>query len=131
MSLQKTQSNINTPVDLGSVVQVQLTPANIGLSTALAGSGSNASAIVLSCGLKNFAFGITSSQTSTVSIQRYLDQAATIPVGAAITGSLTANVATYVDSVDSVPYQSFIITVANSTSSAATISNCLLLLQAN
>jgi hypothetical protein len=123
--------NGNTPVDIGSVLQCYLLPASIGLSTSLPASGSVVSQAIISGGLKNFSFGITSNETATISIQRYIDNLGTIPVGAAITGSLTANTAGYVDSVDSVPYQSFIITVSNSTSTAATISNCALLLQAN
>lgn len=131
MSLIQTQMNINTPVDIGMVLQCPILPLTMNLATSINGSASVTSQVILTNGMKNFSFGITSSQAGSVSIQRYLDQAGLIPVGAAITASLVANTAAYADSVDSIPYQSMVISVSNSSGSSATISNCLLLLQAN
>jgi hypothetical protein len=130
MSLVTTQLNANTPVDIGQVLQCYLLPAAIGLNTTIAGNGNVVSNAIINNGFKNFAFCLKSTQAGSVSIQRYLDQAATIPVGAAITGSLVANTALTVDSVDSIPYQSMIITVSDSSGTGATISNCALLFQA-
>jgi len=131
MSQITTQMNANTPVDIGMVLQCPLAPSAIGLATSVLASGNVVSNAIITNGLKNFTFGITSSQNGSVSIQRYADQLGTIPVGAAITGSVTAATATDVHSTDSIPYQSMIITVNNTGGSTATISNCLLLLQAN
>lgn len=131
MSLVATQLNANTPQDIGPVLQCALLPAAIGLGTSIAASGNVVSQVIINNGFKNFTFAITSSQTGSASIQRYADQAGTTPVSTAITGSLTANTATDVHSTDSIPYQSMIITVTNTGGSTATISNCMLLLQAN
>jgi tryptophanase len=131
MSLVATQMNANTPVDQGSVLQCYLLPASISLAQSIAASGNVVSAIIITSGYKYFNFACKSTQGGSVSIQRYLDQAATIPVGAAITGSISANTAMNVDSVDNIPYQSFIITVSNSGGSTATLSNCALLLQSS
>lgn len=127
----KTQMNANTPVDIGSVLQCQLLPADIGLGISILASGNVISNAIITGGYKNFTFVMQSTQNGTISIQRYADQAATMPVSTAITGSITANTALDVHSTDSVPYQSMIITVSNSGGSTATISNCMLLLQAN
>ena len=131
MSLVTDQMQVNIAHDIGQVLQVALTPASLALNTSVGAGGSSVSQTTLTNGYKNFAFGITSTQAGSVSIQRYLDQAATIPQGAAITGTLTANTAATVNSSDSVPHQSLIITVNNSSGSTATLSNCLFLLQAS
>lgn len=117
-------------VDTGPKLQKFLTAADIGLSTSVAASGSSQSALVLSNGYGEFAFAVTSSQAGSVSIQRYLDTAGTIPQGAALTASLTASTAAVVNATDGVPFASFQVTVNNSGTAAATLSNVGLLLQA-
>jgi hypothetical protein len=133
MTLNVTQANVNVSRDVGAVDQVYLlantTPFPLPIS--VPASGNVNSGVITNCGYKNFTFALTSTQAGSVSIQRYVDQAGTIPVGAAITGSVTANTATDIHSTDSIPYQSMIITVNNSSGSIATLSNCALLLQAN
>lgn len=131
MGLVATQTNCNTPVDQGSPLQVQLLPEDIGLALTVAASGSVVSNVVLNGGYKAFSFACKGTQTGTISIQRYIDQEATIPMGSAITGSMSANTDTVVTNVDGKPFQSMIITVSNSGGSTSTLTNTLLLLQAN
>lgn len=131
MGLVMTQVNCNTPVDMGAPLQVELLPDTINLDTDVAAGSSSVSEIICTGGYKSFTFACKSTQTGNISIQRYVDQQATIPMGAALTGSLTANTDTVVTNVDGKPFQSMIITVENSSGSAAVLSNTMLLLQAN
>ena len=125
------QTDAHVVLDVGSAAQILLTPAAIGLGTSIAASGSNLSGIISTNGYKAFAFGVTSSQAGTVSIQRYLDAAATIPQGAPLTTSLTAATPAVVNATDGVPFQSAIVTVTNSGTVAATLTNTGLLLQSH
>ncbi|MGC9237754.1 MAG: hypothetical protein ACP5GF_12785 [Thiomonas sp.] len=117
-------------VDNGPKLQKLLTASELGLSTSVAASGSNASNVIQSNGYGAFAVAVTSTQAGTISVQRYLDPAGTIPQGAALTASLTANTAAVVNATDGAPFGSFVVTVTNSGSSAATLSNVGALLQA-
>jgi hypothetical protein len=129
MSLATQNVDACTPVDIGSPLQFVVPSASLNLDTTVAASGSTVSDLILTNGYKNFAFGITSTQTGSVSIQRYIDAAGTIKQGSAVTGSLVANTALTVNSTDSNPYQSLIVTISNSGGSTATLSNQILLLQ--
>ncbi len=131
MSNPANQIEVHTPVDAGQVLQVPLLPALINISASIAGNGSVVSDVIIANGYKAFAFGCTSSQNGTVSIQRYLDQAGTILQGAALTVSLTGGTAAILNNSDNHPFQSMVITVSNSSGSAATLTNTLLLLQSN
>ncbi len=131
MGLINTVSSPNTPVDMGSPLQCELSATDINLALSVAASGTSASNIILNGGFKSFAFATKSTEAGSISIQRYLDQAATIPQGAAITASLTANTDAVANNVDGKPFQSMIITVSNSGGSTATLTNTLLLLQAS
>lgn len=117
-------------VDNGPKLQKFLTAADIGLSTSVAASGSSTSSLIQSNGYGAFAVGVTSSQAGTLTVQRYLDAAGTVPQGAALTASLTAGTAAVVNATDGVPFVSFSVSVSNSGTSAATLSNVGLLLQA-
>ena len=117
-------------VDNGPKLQHFLTAAEIGLSTSVAASGSNTSALIGSCGYGAFALGVTSTQAGTITVQRYIDAEGTIPQGAALTATLTAGAPATVNATDGVPFQSFTVEVSNSGTSAATLSNVGLLLQA-
>ncbi|MHB1266294.1 MAG: hypothetical protein ACYCY2_01680 [Acidithiobacillus ferriphilus] len=117
-------------VDCGPKLQKLLTAVNIGLATSVAASGNNTSAPVLSNGYSSFAVGVTSSQAGTLTVQRYLDQGATIPQGAALTATLTAATAAVVNATDGVPFGSFTVSVSNTGTAAATLTNTGVLLQA-
>jgi hypothetical protein len=127
MSLARNQSESNLPVSIGSAMQVV---AATGLAATIASSGSINSELIQTNGYKNIAFGITSDQAGTVSIQRYIDAEGTIPQGAAITGTLVAATALTVNNNDGAAFQSMMITVSNSAGSTANLTGVMLLLQA-
>lgn len=130
-------STVNNTSDagfnVGSSLQLPLLPANtfLGLGTSVPGTSSVVSALVYTGGYKTFAFGTTSSQAGSVSIQRFIDAAGLIPQGAALTVSLSSATAAVLNSVDGFPFQSLQVTVNNSAGSAATLTHTMLLLQAN
>jgi hypothetical protein len=97
----------------------------MGLATSILASGSVVSATLQMNGWQRFSIGLTSSQAGTLSVQRYLDIAATVPQGAAVTASLTAATPAVVNAgSDLAPCASIIVTVSNSSgSTAATLTN--------
>lgn len=117
-------------VDCGPKLQKFLTAANIGLSTSVAAAGTNPSAPISSNGYSAFAVGVTSSQAGTLTVQRYLDASATIPQGPALTATLTAAIAAVVNATDGVPFGSFTVSVSNTGTAAAALTNTGVLLQA-
>ena len=129
MSLYTDQNDVHNFVDAGPCGQGYLTAAGLGLATSIPASGNVVSPVINTNGNRTFAFGLTSSQAGNVSIQRYLDAAGTIPQGAPLTASLTAATAAVVNSTDGVPYQSIKITVTNTATTAATLTNTALLVQ--
>lgn len=133
MASQSTQLQVNTPFDVGSVSQVQLSETQIGLSLTIAASSENNSEIVLSGGYKSFCVGLTSSQDGELSIQRYIDREGNVPQdnNDPFTISFVATQPVSLNVSDGKPFQSIKITVSNSSGSIATISNFLLLFQAN
>lgn len=126
-----TQLNCNVPVSMGDVAQVELLPAMFGLAESIDASDTIVSNIVCSGGYKAFAFSAKGTETGTISIQRYLDQAGTIPQGAALTGSMTAATDTVVNCVDGKPFQSLKVSIENTGGDVSTLTNMILLLQAN
>ncbi len=117
-------------IDNGPKLQKFLTASNIGLSTSVAASGNNTSNLIQSNGYGAFAVGVTSSQAGTLTVQRYLDAAGTVPQGSVLTATLVAGTAAVVNATDGVPFGSFTISVSNTGTSAATLSNVGALLQA-
>lgn len=107
--LETSQSLTHTPVDSGPLIQVFLTAAQLGLSTP------GTSALILAGGYPKIAIGATSSSTGEISVQRYLDEAGTIPQGPALTQALTANTAGVLNIADGNPFQSFTITITGGT----------------
>ncbi len=92
-------------------------------------AGGNLQASVKTLGWQKGALGITSSQAGSISVQRYVDQAGTMPIGAAITVALTANTPAAVYWADAIPFGSLQITVANTGGSPANLTAQTLLLQ--
>lgn len=107
--LESSQSLTHLPVDAGPLVQVFLTGAQLGLTAP------GTTPLMLSGGYPRIAIGATSSSTGSISVQRYLDQAGTIPQGPALTQSLTAATAGVLNVNDGAPFQSFTITIAGGT----------------
>lgn len=125
------------PVANGPVAQVELVssdPTLLGATLPTTGTIAAASnwlsSVVVSDGFKSISVGAKSTQTGAINIQRYIDRAGTIPVGAVITASLVANTAQWVTSNDGVAFQSFTVQITNTGASAATITNFGVLMNA-
>jgi hypothetical protein len=108
-------------------------PASVhNLPASVAASSSAQTSLIVTEGFKLISAGIKTGQNGTMSVQRYLDAGGTVPQGASASVALTANTAANLDVLDGKPFASFILTVTNSSgSSASTISNFALLLQAS
>lgn len=120
--------------DVGPTLQVFLNGSStaLGLAATIPES-SNINSNVINCnGYKSFSFGVTSSQAGALSIQRYIDQAGTIAIGSAITGSISAATPLTVNNHDGVPFGSLQINITNTSgSTTANLTGVLLLLQSN
>lgn len=103
--LAKTQTDVHTPVDSGPLLQVFLSAATLGLTAP------GTSPVLLAGGYPKLAVGATSSAAGSIAVQRYLDAAATIPQGAALSVSLTAATAGVLNVNDGLPFQSFTVTI--------------------
>ncbi|MDR6381825.1 hypothetical protein [Paraburkholderia caribensis] len=117
----------------GPSLQCPITAAQLGLAAQVPASGQLQSGILLSNGWKYFALGLKSTQAGAVTIQRFLDAAGTVAIGAPVTAALTANTAQTVSigTADTLPFMSYQVTVTNTGGSPATLSNVAGLLQAN
>lgn len=107
--LEQSQSITHLPVDAGPLVQTFLTGAQMSLTAP------GTSPLILSGGYPRIAIGATSSATGSITVQRYLDAAGTIPQGAALTQALTAATAGVLNISDGAPFQSFTVTIAGGT----------------
>lgn len=125
--------NLGLGGELGPSLQTVLSAAQLGLNAPVPASGSLQSGILQSNGWKYFALGLKSTQAGQITIQRYLDAAGTVPIGAAVTAALVAGTAQWasIGTADSLPFMSYQVTVSNSGASPATLTNVAGLLQAN
>lgn len=131
MSLIASNEETSAPVEQAGSVQAVIAAAVHGLASAIAAAGNIKSNVIKTLGWQKGGVGLTSSQAGVLSVQRYLDQAGTIPVGAAITANLTAATAAAVTWSDGLPCQSIQIEVTNSSgSTAAVLTGTTVLLQA-
>lgn len=130
MSVQATHEEASSPHEQGESLQCFLVASIHGLAGPVPLSGNVKSALVPTFGWQKGGVGVKSDQAGTISVQRYLDQAGEVPVGAAITANLTANEAAAVTWSDGLPFGSFQATVTNgSASAAANLSEITVLLQ--
>lgn len=108
------------PVCIGPVAQVApaLTPPGT-----LAASATYQTGVLPANGYKSISFGAKLSQAGSISLQRYLDSAGTIPIGAAVTATLSANTPNWVNINDGAAFTYFQVTVTNTSGSTATLSN--------
>ena len=97
----------------------------------IAASGLYQSGVIPSNGFKAIGIGVLSSQAGTITIQRYLDAAGLVPVGAPIAPTITAGTPQWATVNDGTPFRSFKFQISNSGTSAANISNFGCLLSAN
>jgi hypothetical protein len=94
-------------------------------------AGSWTSNLISADGFRSIAAGVELTQAGTIKIQLYVDQAGNVPQGTAVSTTLTANEANSVSTYDGAPFQSFTVTITNSSgSSAATVSDFVLLMNA-
>lgn len=107
--LETSPSLTHTPVDSGPLVQAFLSGAQLGLTAP------GASALIQAGGYPKLAIGATSSATGSISVQRYIDAAGTIPQGAALTQALTAATPGVLNVTDGLAFQSFTITIVGGT----------------
>lgn len=121
MSLETFQENVHAITDAGPLAQVYVPLTGAGAPTFTAGL----SQIIPTGGYPRIAVTLTSSTSGTLSVQRYLDAAGTIPQGAPVTASLTAATSATLNITDLAACQSFTISVP----SGATLSNAAVLLQ--
>lgn len=116
------------PAATGPVVQADLSAwsglSGSGPPAATIGAGSNyTSGAIVAPGFKSIAVGVTLNQTGTITIQRYIDRAGLVPVGAPITAALVATVANWATVNDGLPFQSFKFIIANTSGSLGNVSN--------
>lgn len=107
--LESSPSLTHLPADTGPLVQAYLSGAQLGL-TAPGTSG-----LIQAGGYPKIAVGAQSSTAGSVSVQRYIDQAGTVPQGVALTQALSAGVAGVLNVTDGLPFQSFIVTITGGT----------------
>ena len=107
--LANSQTDVHTPVDSGPLLQAFLSAADLGLTTP------GTSPLQLSGGYPRIAVGATSSATGSITVQRYLDAAGTIPQGPALTQALTAATAGVLNAADGAAFQSFTVAIAGGT----------------
>lgn len=102
-----------------------ITPANSTIAAfpaTLAGGGTWLSGVVVNYGFPNLLATILSTQAGTITIQRYADLVGNIPVGGAVSATITANTQAYTAATDGLPYLAFQVTITNSSGSTATLS---------
>lgn len=130
MSVQASHEEASSPHEQGESLQCFVAAAIHGLAAPVPISGNIKSAIVPTYGWQKGGVGLKSTQAGEISVQRYLDQAGNVPVGAAVTAALTANQAAAATWSDGLPFGSLQVTVTNtSASAAADLSDVTVLLQ--
>lgn len=110
----------------GNISPTPPTPA----PATIAGGGNWNSGIIPANGARSVAVSAELSQAGTLTLQRYIDAAGTIAIGAAIVQALSANVVGTVAANDGLPFSSFSVVVANSSGSVGNLTNVYILTSA-
>lgn len=129
MSVIPAHEAVSSPHEQGESLQCFVLASVHALAGPIAASGNVKSAVIPTYGWQKGGIGVTSSQAGQLSVQRYLDAAGTIPVGAPITASLTAGMAAAVTWSDGLPFGSIQAEVTNTGGSPANLTNVTVLLQ--
>lgn len=132
MAKAKHQFGANVVSDQGSTVQVLKGAADADVLltlTPVPNGGQVQSGVVKANGFKGLAVGVKSTQIGALNVQRFIDEAGTIPVGAVLTAALAANVSNWVSVNDGQPFAALQITVTNTSGTNATLSAFGILLQ--
>lgn len=115
---------------VGSAAQYLYKASEHQLTSPVPNGGQVASPVLVCPGMKNIAVGAKSTQAGAINVQRWLDEAGTIPQGAALTASLVANTQQTLNINDGAPFASFTVTITNTGGSPATLSLVGVLVQA-
>lgn len=126
---QNTAAAYYEPDATGPVAQLDLSAKGPGAS--IANGATFDTGALYADGFKVIAAAVRMSLAGTLTIQRYLDEAGTIPQGAAVSAAVTAGANTVVNVGDNLPFVSFRVTVANTGSGASAVAAFVLLLNAN
>jgi hypothetical protein len=110
----------------GNIGQFQPKPPTPPPAT-IAASGNWNSGIMSNGGYGSLAVAAKLSQTGTLVLQRYLDPAGTIPIGAAISQAMTANTVATVATTDGLLCSAFSIVVTNTGGSTGNLSSVFIL----
>lgn len=100
-----------------------LPSASIGLTTPVNASATTTGATVKTQGNTRGAVSVASDHAGTLQVQRYLDAAGTIPIGALITQAVAAGTPNSVTWTDGLPALSFITSFVNSAGAVANLTN--------
>lgn len=115
------------PGGVGPATQADLS-AWAGLSAAgppgaTIGAGGNFTSLPIQVsGFKSIAVGVKLSQAGTITIQRFMDRAGTVPIGALISSTLVANTSNWATVNDGIPFQSFVFVISNTSGSVGNVS---------
>jgi len=115
----------------GPALQYQVPAAVHQLPASVAAGGTASSAVISSDGYQKIALSVTSTEAGTLTLQRYLDAAGTVPQGTALQASIAAGQPALVNAIDGLPFQSVKVSVSNSGSTGANLTNLVILLQGN
>ena len=116
---------------VGPAAQYLFSATDLGPAVGPVPAGGNVVSPVLICpGMKNIAVGVKSTQAGAINVQRFLDEAGTIPQGAVVTAALVANTQATLNVNDGVAFASFTVQITNTGGSPATLSNFGVLAQA-
>lgn len=124
------------PQSIGPVAQVDLSTwsglSPTGVPGATIGAGSNyTSGVIQANGFKSIAVGAKSTQVGAITIQRFMDAAGLVPIGALVSASLVASTSQWATVNDGLPFRSFQFSITNTSGSSATLSNFAAILSAN
>ena len=94
----------------------------------IAGGATYSTGVIAGLGYSGLAAAAQLDQAGVLTLQRYIDQAGTIPIGAATTQAMSAGVQATVAVRDGLPFSSFIVTIQNTSGSLGTLSGTALLM---
>jgi len=114
------------PVYLTGGAVIVPTPPVAFPATIVAGATFN-TGIMPTLGCKGLAASAELTQTGVLSIQRYIDLAGTIPIGAAITQAMSAATLATVSVNDGLPAASWQVSIQNTSGALGTLTNAALL----
>lgn len=97
--------------------------ATIGLATPVGISATGNSLVIPTNGLSNGAVGLQSDHAGTLNVQRYVDAAGAIPLGAVITVAIVAATPKAVSWADELPSGSIVVSFVNTAGAVANLTN--------